>query len=158
MSALSTWPSTLTSHKASNYFPEPTDWSSFRGVKIHYQNPSSVLRSRVNSLLNIEQKKLYFRCRNRSSHLNLTVWSMVVLPFFVTLLRSFSELAFFNLSSHVFVSILPKTDMFAYMIRLVINYLWSRWYFTSSGSISILPKTDLSKSSVRNDLRRTGAE
>jgi hypothetical protein len=83
--------------------------------------------------------------------------SMVVLLSFVTSLRSFSELAFFNLSSHAFVSILPKTDIFAYMIRLVKLPVIEIQYFFA-GVISILPKTDVSKTSVRINLGCTGAE
>ena len=55
------------------------------------------------------------------------------------------------------MSILPKTDIFAYMIRLVKLPVIKIEYFFA-GVISILPKTDVSKTSVRINLGCTGAE
>ncbi len=159
MAALSTWPSTVTSHERLHInFPEPTDQSSFRGVQIHHQNWSSVLRSRVNRLLNIyEQKNCIF-----DVEIGLPISILICMvdgrP---SVVRHFTSTIFwtcvrYNLYMHSCLSCL--NGYFLGHVQIVFNYLWSRSNISSSGFISILPKTDVSKSSVRIILRCTGAE
>ena len=87
---------------------------------------------------------------------NISTVSMVWLPLFVT------ANPFPNLRSLTFLFMqlclsCRNGNMFACMIRLVklpmIEIVWTATFINS-----ILPKTDESKSSVRNDLRCTGAE
>ena len=119
------------SQKASNY-PEPTDRSSFGRVQIYHQNRSSVLRSRVNRLVNIWTEKLYFSIENRSS--NLTIFLQCRWSFRRSSRPPYRTFLFMQLCLSC-----RNGNMFACMIRLVklpmIEIIW-----TATFIISILPK------------------
>jgi hypothetical protein len=124
------------SRKVFNHFPEPTDQSSFRGVQIHHQNWSSVLRSRVNRLLNLTNcvslnRKIVFSIENSysQSQFNWCRWSSfrVSSRYFNHFLEPLKGLLTF-LYMRSGPSCLNGKMFSNSMFRLVINYLWLRSY------------------------------
>ncbi len=121
------------SRKASINFPEPTDQSSFRGVQIHHQNRSSVLRSRVNRLLNLTNstlvlnRKIVFSMKKQvfPSQLNcmvdgrLSMFHHVILTIFQNLLKGSLTFLYMRSGPSCLNGKMCSNSMF----RSVINYL-----------------------------------